>query len=1826
MAKKTPVKKSRRRLKRSIRRSLAAVLMITSIGVAAIPVPENYAAMEGNDIKKVKASDVHAEALKNFEYNVADAEAPDSSNQVATWAETNLNKYVKKDDTKDLDETKIWNDYGAEKGTRASMVIRQVDGVDTLSWQFLYYDVNLNDSGIGSGTREVICKYNGEYMAEKVELPLVLNTEYYTVEREIFNNYFAGKNPDGSEMIATSKWNTYVDKAPDTVYTYTFSDYKSQNFYDPDTEHFFKTYFAADVENKAKDFQRYLDSYDEDTGQYTEDINLTNQLERRPQDIQDSALQTKFYCEHDQVLKRQSKEKPYTLVSVQNQRPNDTKGGTVYVAKGGEPGQDYYNDNDGYLVCERSNNLICGIGGSAFKGNDRIQNLELPSMISFIGDHAFEGASLIKEINIANASFIGNQAFKECGSLSKIVIGEGTNTIGAECFYHTAVSDIKLPSTTQNIGYGAFAYCDKLTNIDLNSISQSCKIADFAFYECSSLKNVGMKNSQVISIGKGAFACTSGAELDFVFPSGMVSYLDEAKKKNSIGDFMFAGRSNLHSVVFPERYGRTQSTEVTLPANMFHECSNLAYVEFPSDNDQYACSYVSYDKDKMFADVANINFYVKGPKMKNLTEPAKPRETTWSAVMAIQGNPIPYLYIENGKEYYEVSNGIYLYCVDNAGMIVSCTLTPEARKNLTNILLNKDEIALEILPKVGNTKVIGIAPGCFSDKDLNDNVKSLVIPDDSLTEIGAEVFKGWKKLEKVTIGNSVATIGDGAFADCAMLEDVTFHSPSVGHEAFKVGKDAFKTGSSELTFHGDIVKGYAPFEWAMAPDNLINEDGLRVCYTSLAPTYLTVMYDANTGLVTLLDYPKFDQLEERLKEEYGIKGPYIEEMVEAMYKAYSGPNFDNVREAFKSLWIEAGDDKEAQEAAYKSEYYGPWITEDFCKGAGSWASTSGTGNITSGSSTESGEPDDISLMDFFFEPITAYAADASLMPYYTKYPYVIGDSGNADEQAFLNAVCNIEIPDGVESIDVYGFIRGVEGQTMNKNTANVNTYLMKKLDTKSWEMYTQRKPGASDPTNTDIVRGLFSGYYEDYESINPDREVYETANRGNDRVESITMHSVKYLPDYAFDSCERLSRVELGAALTDIGKAPFRGCYSMQAVGGNEKYECDNGIIYSKNTDGSYMIEECLSARGDKVGVPIVSASTDPKLNEVSTIRPGAFEDCDHLQEVNFGSRSTAGLTEIPEDCFRNCDRLDTVVLPMSVNDVASGAFVGANELGTLTFYGKEVKISGSAFDGEMKNRRTEVRTYKDSAVVRYVKEYGDAYLLYLPTSDDGWLGEQWKVTFLNFDYSVIEDLKDDEGNIIENPQYVEDGKVVERPQDAVLEGWTFEDWVGLNSTDIKKPIHEDTTFYAKGYSNDGTVGGKYAIDFYDSIDGKKIGPTQYIAPGGEAVAPAYPIHAGYTFDKWSDSFTNVKANKSILALYKATTVPGTSGGSTNTSNNTTNNPNSSNNSTSSSKNTSSDKNSSSSSSTSSTSSSNASTSTTSSDAAAGKHKVTVVNGAGSGDYTAGQTVWIIANPAADGQVFSKWSTSSQGVSLASVSSPTTSFTMPSSDVTVTAEYTAATAAPTTPTSTGGNGGGNGGGGTSTTGNGDTRVDITKPGISNKDLATANVNGSTDNFIVKITETDEATRAVADALTGKYGSLENILYYAMDISLYDSTGTVKITDTTGLSVDITVPIPDALVAYGGNNMAGAVVNGNQLESLNENFTTINGVPCIRFTATHFSPYTVYVDTGNLTEGMLDTTPKTGDPIHPKWFLSLGLACLSVILFIKKDKKVKVKTA
>lgn len=1812
MAKKTTAKKSKRRLKRTVRRSMAAVLMITAVVVAAIPVPENAAA--------------------------------DPAGGITTYADPEPLPYSYR---LDLPSTVANKDLaqpgdGAGNVHTANIIQALSDGSYQMDWQFKFKMTTVNNR-----ERGIITKYNNSYAEQRVELRPNVTCDYVQFTQKQFDDYFA---PDSTTSL------TYSCTNPTTI------DSETAEFFDAYFKTAFDTYkrgYDAAKKEYDEEYQRWQDTVTPDNPNGTFDKPKPPSFSRSTGDL---TLDDKYvyFCDHYQ----NGRYKGYQLASVidsANPGPNGTNT-RVYIPQRPEKQKvGEMDDAQGFVY--QTDASIIGIGNEAFKGTKNVLYLTVPDEIKYIGKSAFED-SFLREITLVNTEQICDNAFKNCHDLTKVDMRAGVTQIGTECFYDTGVLEVSFPSSMSMIGHGAFAYCKSLGKVNFSNVSGNVAIGDYAFYNTVGLNEVNFLKegsesvtASVNRIGEGAFAVEDGVTgnmTDFLFPTTIKKALSSDDiEAEGIGDYALAGRTSLLRVIMPSDFGRNPTPTAKVPDNTFYNCFNLEYVKFPADS--YACGYATFSPEKLFASVSNSDFYVWGPELNARREYATPREQTWDAVTALDGVSIPYRYDRGEQQFYEICGGDnreYLMCIDNDGVLTSCT-----RKD-RNVSMSQT-VPMKIPAKVGEKEVTAIGPGCFSDDELNQHINEVTIEDNSkIASIAASVFKDWKELRKVYIGNSITQIGASAFEGCEKLVDVTFSSPLGGHESVEpFGENAFKTGSPELTFHGDIVIGYAPFAWAMNKDNIIKEpEGIRVCYQSLSPTFLTVMYDENTDLVTLLDYPKMNQVSDLLNEAHakeikdGKYGTYENMREQLSYLEYSSEAYNSRREAFKAAWQANG------EEAYQSEFYGPWITDKFCTPQG-WNSST-TNPATSGESTttpDGGEGDEgggtttgKAIADFFLEPITAYAAEETPTnlpdPYYARNHFEVGKSTaefpslTAEEIGLLNAVRNIVVPDGVDSIDVFGYIT-----KSDRNKLNAETYLQKKLDPDVWRMYYNSGKVINDTDgNATRIPGLFSGYYD--EELGDDKG--EKYKRGNDQITSVTLNSVKYLPDYAFDSCENLLSVDLGPACSNIGTAPFRGCYEMSTVGDNEYYTAANGIIYSKNEDGSLTIEECLAARGRKTeaGPAIVIASNDENLKSVSAIKPGAFEDCDFLTEVNFGSRDTAGLLVIPEDCFRNCDSLQTVVLPVTVNDIGRNAFAGANNLSGLTVHGNEVKISGRAFDTN-KTVWTTVRANEDSAVVRYVKEYGDEYHLQM---DSHPFGREWKVTFYDARYQLAEDMKDDLGEALDNPQYVTNGEKAAIPAAPELEGWTFDEWVGMNGADIRQPIRSDTIFYAQGhYANGAPVNGKYTVEFFDGIDGSPMrgfgaeSDGKYYVDAGKSFAdmgfeaPAHKAQAGYEpmgyrdyRGEWTVN-TVTDRNLSVILLYSASSTSGgsTSGGSTSggTTSSGTTSGGSTNNTSKNSGSNSSSKNSSSSSSSSTSSSSTSTTSTTTS--GAGQYTVFVDGGSGSGSYAPGTTVIISCYTPAEGMRFSNWTTDSNGVTLASASMTVTTFTMPSNNVTVKANYVEAPAAPAVAVNTGGGGGtGNttGNTGDTTGGNGNTRVDIEKPGISNRDLATANTNGSTDNFIVKISETDEATRAVAAALTNKYGTLDNILYYAMDISLYDSTGTTKITDTTGLSVDITIPIPDSLVAYGGNNMAGAVINGDQLESLNENFTTINGVPCIRFRAEHFSPYTIYVDTGNLVEGMLDVTPKTGDPIHPKWFLSLGLACLSVILFMKRDRKVAVK--
>lgn len=1775
MSKKTPVKKSKRRLKRSVRRSLAAVLMITAIAVAAVPVPENAAAPEGGVSALADAQDVHD--MDDFGYDSDEGAKSDLAGPLVP-----LGKYYR-DGKVDIttmnfavDGDNGEGDDGSNASTSTSptvyqaLTIRDLGTNDyTLYWQFLYYHVKNTDRSTGG----VVCAYNSSFSDDKVDLGLSPITGYQTVTEDAYKQFYA------SNPLATDPM-TYDY----TLYAAGASDSTNQRWLS-----FFQKYYPNDYNRLTAIYQQW----DKTEGQANRPPQPTDQISAVPADSLSDAQKLQYYCDC------QNFGTGYTLCSVQDNRPNHL--GTVYVPKGGTPneGLNYSNDANGFLVNSKSEVQMIAIGAGTFKGVGNVVNMTIPKMIQYIGDEAFADAALLQSITIANAKHIGNRAFKGCVTLATVNLTQGTETIGVECFNNTALSQITLPETTREIGYGAFANCRYLRTVNMDDIKADCVIGDYTFYDCYSLQEIKMENAKITEIGKGAFSVVTGSQqFGITMPSAM---------QGDISDFLFAGRSGLQYVVLPQWSPiNVTSGNPQIGKAAFHDCANLQYVEFPApDTAATSCGFIAYDSSKLFKDVINPNFYVKGPYLNNIGQDALPRVSTWTAETAVAGMAVPYLYRSNGKKYYEVSKDGYLLCIDENGVLTSCTLVDEDELKKSGEL---------IIPEmVGNTKVQGIDTDCFARFDRGKElVRTLIIRDDSISVINDSVFADWPELQKVYIGNSVTKVGNNAFKGCKKLVDVTFGSPANGDYAgFTIGTDAFKTESPELTFHGDIVEGYAPFEWATAPDNIIQSNmGIRVCYKSLSPSYLTVMYNPITQYVTLLDYPKYSQVNDILNDIHKTKGDiggqgqpgdYVEWRESTLYAQYSGAEFDSYRNSFAQAWAKA-DSEEAREELYNDKsLYGPWINKDTVADWSSWENGSGStpsnpdGSI-SGSSTFN------ALTDFLFEPIVVYAAGEPPKAYYEKFPYdVIGNAtsndpyraSTAEEEALVNATKNIVIPKGVDSIDVYGYRYNLDAEgneassQLGSNTGNYNTYFQNKLwDAATSNMYLSKR----EEDGVSSVPGLFSGYYEDYAGGNTE---YEQIKRGNDLIESVTMNSVKYLPDYAFDNCERLSMVVLGADCADIGKAPFRGCARLQAVGDNDYYTTENGIVYSKNSDGSFTIEECLSARGALVGRSLIDAVEDPNIEKVSAIREGAFEDCASIARVDL--TQAAGLLKIPECCFKNCADLVEVKLPDSVNSIQSEAFAEDSPI-TVTIPGREVFIATDAFIHN--DQKVVIRTYPETSAYEYATYY--------KMGIDDTLGAKCLVTFLDFDGTELKS------------EYIESDSYAEAPDFPTRDKWVYTGWRSAKGVDVNKDrITEDTTFVAQGYSTDTMVDGKYKVEFFDTIDFKVLS-TQYVESGQNAVEPRVPEHAGYSFVSWSDTFTNITSNKTIFTVFNVTGSggnPNTSGGTTNTSGGTTNTSGGT-------TNTSKGTTSTSSGTTSSSTSSSSTSATSTSGQNAGMYSVTVINGSGSGTYPAGSTVLIMANEPAAGKQFSKWVLNSQGVTLANVSTSLTTFIMPSTNVVVTAEFIDRAAAPTTGTvstrptgTTGGN--------SSNSDDGNTRVDITKPGINNKDLATANVNGSTDNFIVKISETPEATQAVMNALTNKYGSLDNLLYYAMDISLYDSTGTTKITDTTGLTVDITIPLPDALITYGGNNMMGAVVS-DQMEDLAERFTTINGVPCISFTATHFSPYTIYVNTQSLSEGLLDTTPKTGDPIHPKWFLSLGLACLSIILFMKKDRKAVVR--
>ena len=293
---------------------------------------------------------------------------------------------------------------------------------------------------------------------------------------------------------------------------------------------------------------------------------------------------------------------------------------------------------------------------------------------------------------------------------------------------------------------------------------------------------------------------------------------------------------------------------------------------------------------------------------------------------------------------------------------------------------------------------------------------------------------------------------------------------------------------------------------------------------------------------------------------------------------------------------------------------------------------------------------------------------------------------------------NIEIPDGITSIENYAFCQcwSITSLSVPESVTSIGTGAFRFCgDLKEIKL----------PSNLTVLSDSLFGADANLEYITfGDAEKTDTV---------IIPETVQKIGNYVFMNCEKIKNINLPANLKSIGKTCFQGCISLtglfisqsvESIGGGIFGDCDalqsveiedennnfifkDGILY--DVKNGILVSAVNSLIPEKV---IVDECT-------KTIDYSAFADCNNLYEieipqgvVNIGEKAFARLDnlkniDIPDSvtnittlAFYRCNGLVSVQVPGSVTAIKNGTFRECNNLKKVILNEGVAKIEGSAF------------------------------------------------------------------------------------------------------------------------------------------------------------------------------------------------------------------------------------------------------------------------------------------------------------------------------------------------------------------------------------------------------------------------------------------------------------------------------------------------------------------------------------------------------------------
>lgn len=445
---------------------------------------------------------------------------------------------------------------------------------------------------------------------------------------------------------------------------------------------------------------------------------------------------------------------------------------------------------------------INAIQFGAFRDCENLEKIVLPSSLETIEKYAFKGCKslvsvLPEDSRGKNPSVItvGDFAFQNCTALKDIILPESIQEIGTSAFENCiSLEKIDIPRKIARLSNSLFAGCKELVNVNIQSRhnnknekdkQNTIVLADSCFFGCEKLEKI-KGSTGIYVIERNAFKnCISLKTLSLseklveikdsaFWGCSSLTVVDLSKSRmSSISESLFYNCYSLEEVILPEKINK-------IADRSFFGCKNLKTFPFAGGLKSigkyafYGCASIDSVNIQKTVRMIGSHAFENCANLSKVVFDGKPR-TIESHVFA-----------GCSKLKFSCISGLD----EKEGPVNFSGFT------FTTITNNEFEF-LQTYMTIENVKVPNTVCAISNDafrgpKDesgfsKNDVIKSVVIPS-SVTSIGERAFQGCISLEYVRCeGDTITHIGSSAFAGCSSLKTIEgkFNIEEISNNTFR---------------------------------------------------------------------------------------------------------------------------------------------------------------------------------------------------------------------------------------------------------------------------------------------------------------------------------------------------------------------------------------------------------------------------------------------------------------------------------------------------------------------------------------------------------------------------------------------------------------------------------------------------------------------------------------------------------------------------------------------------------------------------------------------------------------------------------------------------------------------------------------------------------------------------------------------------------------------------------------------------------------------------------------------------------------------------------